>query len=96
MGGVTTTQNATTHDIMSEWSEGGIRNKNSLVLWGSVTVIAFIRYLYDSRCGERRGLVGPVDPEEPEVQSRNRAAGENLINLLDETTRVRQLNIIGT
>ncbi|CAJ1945182.1 unnamed protein product [Cylindrotheca closterium] len=73
---------------MSEWGDNIIRNKQSLVLWGSVTVIAIIRYAYDSRCGGRRQVEVPLNPEEAEAQSRNKAAEESLINLLVETLEV--------
>mmetsp|Transcript_32643 Transcript_32643/g.79167 ORF Transcript_32643/g.79167 Transcript_32643/m.79167 type:complete len:183 (+) Transcript_32643:42-590(+) len=71
---------------MSEWSEGFFKNKNSLLLWGSVTAIAIMRYAYETKCA-RRGEEEPVavDPEEPETQNRNKAAEERLFRLLDET-----------
>ena len=76
---------------MSEWGEGLIRNKSSLVLWGTVTVIAILRYIYEARCAPQRFQEGPLDEEEAEAQIRNSAAEGRLLNKLEEATGVRFL-----
>lgn len=66
------------------------------MLWGAVTVIAILRYMwYDLRCGGRRQVEATVNPEESAAESRNKAAEERLITLLYETTGVRQLSVFG-
>jgi hypothetical protein len=82
---------------MSEWNEDVIRNKPSIVLWGSITAIAIMRYLLVSICrGAQRQDEAPLGQEASEAQSRNKAAEERLINLLGETTRVRHIDMFGT
>ncbi|CAJ1945181.1 unnamed protein product [Cylindrotheca closterium] len=72
---------------MSERSEGFVRNKQNLVLWGTLIAIALLRYLYVAICGVgQRPVEAPAGAEDAEAQSRNKAAEERLINLLDKTT----------
>lgn len=76
---------------MAEWDDGVVRNKSSIVLWGILVSIAFLRYFYIATCGGRQ-YAAPVDPEQADAaRSRNKAAEESLIDLLDRTTRVRRI-----
>lgn len=80
---------------MSEWSESFGGNKKSFVLWGAITAIAILKYLYESKCGRRRQVEAPVEQDERDAQARNKAAEERLIHLLNETTEVSHMYIFG-
>ena len=59
------------------------------MLWGTVTVIAILKYLYEIKCSRRRYEETALGSEDPEAESRNSAAEERLLIQLEEATGVR-------